>query len=202
MKEVSFFFDFSSPFAYLGATQIEAVAARHAARVRYRPFLLGGLFKEIGTPDVPLFTMPEAKRKHAAADMWRWAEYYDVPFRFPTRFPMNSVKALRVLLQLDPDRMRDVVLPIFRAYWAEDQDISDDAVLEEILSKAGLDGRAMVLGTKDEAVKTRLRSSTEEAVKAGVCGAPCFLVGDLLFWGQDRLLFVEKALDGWRPKGE
>jgi 2-hydroxychromene-2-carboxylate isomerase len=95
-----------------------------------------------------------------------------------------------------------LIHPIFRAYWAEDRDVNDDTVLAEIAAAAGLDGAALVAGTKNDSVKERLKAATDDAVRAGLCGAPSFLVGDLLFWGQDRLLFVEKALQGWRPRGE
>ena len=202
MKDLQFFFDFSSPFAYLASTQVEALAQRTGARLIYRPFLLGGLFKAIGTPDVPLFSMPEAKRRHAAADMSRWADHYGVPLRFPTRFPMNTVKPLRMVLMLDDAQKPAFVNAMFRAYWADDKDLNDDAVLAAIATELGLDGPALVEGTKDPAVKERLKAATDEAARVGLCGAPSFVVGDLLFWGQDRLLFVEKALQGWRPRGE
>jgi 2-hydroxychromene-2-carboxylate isomerase len=204
-KELSFFFDFSSPFAYLGATQVEALAARQGATLRYRPFLLGALFKSIGTPNVPLFAMPPAKQRYYQRDLARWADHWSVPFVFPTRFPMNTVKALRVLLQLDDADRRRVVLPIFRAYWVHDRDISDDATLQAILREAGLDATALLAGAHDDSVKDRLRHATEEARTLGVCGAPCFLVNsgrgdEQLFWGQDRLDLVERALAGWTPR--
>jgi 2-hydroxychromene-2-carboxylate isomerase len=200
MKELIFFFDFSSPFAYFGATQVEAVAARAGAVTRYRPFLLGGLFRDIGTPSVPLSVMPEAKRRHAFIDMARWADHYGIPFRFPSRFPMNTVKPLRIVLAQPEDARRALVVPIFQAYWADDRDISDDAVLRDIAAQAGIDADAALEKTKDEAIKAELKAATEKAKEAGVCGAPSFLVGDQLFWGQDRLMFVEKALGGWRPR--
>ncbi len=202
MSDLQFFFDFSSPFAYLASTQVEALAQRTGATLRYRPFLLGALFKAVGTPDVPLFAMPEAKRRHAGLDMYRWADHLGVPLRFPTRFPMNTVKALRMVLQLPDEQKAALIAPIYKAYWAEDRDIADDAELSAIASEAGLDGAALVAGTKEEPVKARLKAATEEAVRLGLFGAPSFLVGDLLFWGQDRLVFVEKALQGWRPRGE
>jgi 2-hydroxychromene-2-carboxylate isomerase len=198
-REVSFFFDFSSPFAYLAATQIEAVARRAGAAVRWKPFLLGALFKSIGTADVPLFTMPEPKRVLIGRDMLRWADHYAVPFRFPSRFPMNSVKALRMVLQLPDAQRPPLVHALFRAAWAEDRDLSDDAELAAIAGSAGLDGPALVAGTKSDTVKALLRSATDEAERAGLFGVPGFLVKDLLFWGQDRLPFVERALQGWRP---
>lgn len=202
MKEVSFFFDFSSPFAYLASTQIESVAARAGASVRYRPFLLGALFKALGGPDVPLFSMPPVKQRHARDDMFRWADFHGVPLKFPTRFPMNTVKALRMILQLPEPQRAPLLHAIFAAYWTNDRDINDDAELVELATSVGLDGANLVAGTKDDAVKAQLKSATDEAVKLGLFGAPTFMVGDLLFWGQDRLAFVEKALQGWRPRGE
>lgn len=202
MKELSFFFDFSSPFAYLASTQVEGLAARTGATLRFRPFLLGALFKALGGPDVPLFTMPPPKQRHARDDMFRWADFHGVPLKFPTRFPMNTVKALRMVLQTPEEQRAPLIHAIYRAYWADDRDINDDTVLTELAVGAGLDGPALVAGTRQDAVKERLRTATDEAVKLGLFGAPCFMVDDLLFWGQDRLVFVEKALQGWRPRGE
>jgi 2-hydroxychromene-2-carboxylate isomerase len=201
-KELDFFFDYSSPFAYLGATQVEALAARNGAALRYRPFLLGGLFREIGTPDVPLLAMPEPKRRHSVRDMARWADFYGVPFHFPTRFPMVTVKALRITIALPEDERRKIIGPLFQAFWVDDRDISDDAVLASVLADAGLDPEIWLTKTKDDSIKVALREATDEARRLGVCGAPTYLVDGLLFFGQDRQIFVEKALNGWRPKGE
>ncbi len=201
MKRVEFFFDFSSPFAYLASTQIEALAARKGASLVYRPFLLGALFKAIGTPNVPLSAMPEAKRRLVVADLFRWADHWGVPFRFASRFPMNTVKPLRMVLAAPEEHVAPLVAALYRAYWVEDRDISADDVLGDAATSVGLDGAALVAATTEERLKLRLKEVTEQAERVGVCGAPCFLVGGLLFWGQDRLLFVEKALDGWCPNG-
>jgi 2-hydroxychromene-2-carboxylate isomerase len=200
-REVSFFFDVSSPFAYLASTQIEAVARRAGASVKWRPFLLGALFKAIGTPEVPLFALPEAKRAYVPVDLDRWARRWGAPFRFPSRFPMNTVKALRMILQLPEAQRPALIHALFHALWVDDRDLADDAELAAIATSVGLDGRALVAGTKADAIKEQLKAATAEAERLGLCGAPSFLVGDLLFWGQDRLLFVEKALRGWRPRG-
>jgi 2-hydroxychromene-2-carboxylate isomerase len=202
MRTLHFFFDFSSPFAYLASTQVEALADRTGAELHYRPFLLGGLFKAVGTADVPLFTMPEPKRRHAGLDMYRWADHYGVPLRFPSRFPMNTVKPLRMVLALPNEQRARLIGAVYKAYWADDRDIASDAELAAIAGEVGLDGAALVAGTREEAAKARLKAATDEAVSLGLFGAPSFLVGDLLFWGQDRLAFVEKALMGWRPRGE
>lgn len=195
-KSVSFFFDFSSPFAYLASTQIEAVASRHGATVLYKPFLLGALFKMIGTPNVPLHAMPESKARLYRADIFRWADHWGVPFTFASRFPMNTVKPLRLVLAAPDDKKAGLIRAIYRAYWVDDRDISNDEVLTDILEKEAF-APEFVETTNHEQYRQALREATEEAVQLGLCGVPSFLVGDQLFWGQDRLVFVEKALDGW-----
>src|SRR5208282_4043454 len=94
------YWDFSSPFAYLGSTQAEALAARTGTTLVWRPMLLGAVFKAIGAPDAPILTWSEAKRSYFFKDLARWAEHWDVPFRFPSRFPMMTVKALRAWFAL------------------------------------------------------------------------------------------------------
>src|SRR5579884_3828848 len=133
MHTLEIYWDFSSPFAYLGTTQAEAVAARHNATLVWRPMLLGGVFKAIGQADVPLFTWSDAKKKYYFDDMHRWAAYWKVPFRFPSRFPMNSLKPMRAYLALPEERRKEYRERAFRAAWADDRDLSDDAVLRECI---------------------------------------------------------------------
>ncbi len=186
------FFDFSSPFAYLGCSQIGALSERTGCQVIWRPFLLGGLFKAIGQVDVPLTTWSEAKRQYTFKDMMRWAEHWSVPMRFPSRFPTNSLKALRLYLSL-PEASRDSFRErVFRAYWAEDRDITDDATLRELL---GGEAEQALAGAQTPAVKDALKAATEDAARRGVFGAPTFIVDDdELYWGQDRLGLVEAHL--------
>jgi 2-hydroxychromene-2-carboxylate isomerase len=194
MHTLEIYWDFSSPFAYLGSTQAEKLAQRTGATLAWRPMFLGGLFRSIGQADVPLSTWSQAKQKYYFADMHRWAEYWGVPFTFPTRFPMMTVKAMRAYLAL-PEGRRDAYREkTFRAYWAEDRDINDDGVLKELLGE-GAD--AVLAKTQDAAVKKELVDATQKAVDAGVFGAPTWIVdGKELFWGQDRIPLVERALKG------
>jgi 2-hydroxychromene-2-carboxylate isomerase len=199
---LTFFYDLSSPFAYLGATQIDRVAASRGLRARWRPMLLGALFKEIGTPDVPLATFNEPKRRYFGRDLVEWAAAWGERFSWPSRFPMRTVLALRTLLALpEPDQAR-AALRLFRAYWAEDRDLNDPAVIAAALDEERLPREALARAEAgDPALKEALRASTAEAVAAGVCGAPSVLVErpgatPQLFWGQDRLGLVAHALDG------
>jgi 2-hydroxychromene-2-carboxylate isomerase len=200
---VDFWFDYSSPFAYLAATQITALAERAgaAATLRWRPMLLGALFRDIGTVDVPLFAMPDAKRAYVSREIGRWAKWWGVDFRFPSRFPMRTVAPLRLTL-LAGAQAPALAARVFRAYWVEDRDISDDAVLRELCADAGVDP-ALVARMQEPAVKQALIDATAEARAAGVLGAPTCLVhapgGPHLFWGQDRLELVDAALRGWSP---
>ncbi len=189
---VECWYDFSSPFAYLGTTQIERVAAEHGGEVRWRPFFLGGLFTEIGTPLVPMAAFPEPKRAHAARELDRWSDWWGVELRWNSHFPLHTITALRLALVADDPRL---VHRVMRAAWVDDEDVKDPAVLARCLADVGLDP-ALLERTQEPEVKAQLKAATDEAVARGVPGAPTFIVDDELYWGQDRLQFVARALDG------
>jgi 2-hydroxychromene-2-carboxylate isomerase len=192
LHTLEIYWDFSSPFAYLGSTQAEKLAERTGATLVWRPMLLGGVFKSIGQETVPLLSFSQAKQRHTYTDLHRWAAYYGVPFTFPSRFPMATLKALRTYLALPEERRRDFRERTFRAYWAEDRDIADEGVLRDLV---GPDGGAMLARTEDPAIKKELIDATQRAVDAGVFGAPTWVVdGQEVFWGQDRIPLVERAL--------
>lgn len=198
-RQVTFFYDYSSPYAYLAATQLEALARHCGAVVEYRPILLGGLFRSIGTPQVPMHSYSEAKQRHVREDLARWARYYDEPFHFQSRFPIHTVTALRLTLLVESAEARAALtLALFRAAWADDEDINDPAVLEHVLQATDLP--TSLLGRVSEPeVKEALRRNTAEAEALGVFGVPSFLVPrpqgpPQLFFGQDRLPFVQAAL--------
>lgn len=197
-RTVRFLYDFSSPFAYLASTQIDRVAAEHDAVVEPWPMLLGALFRDIGTPDVPLFEMTPARQRWIMQDLEDHATWWGVPFRFPSRFPLRTIAPLRVAL------VEPAVRPaLFTAAWAHDRDIGDEAVLISVLDEAGFHGAALLDATRDPAVKARLIGNGAAARDAGVCGVPSFLVdGTTLVWGQDRLAVLEEVLGGWAPGNE
>ena len=194
MKELDFFYELTSPYSYLAATQMPALIARTGAKVRFRPMLLGAVFQQTGN------VMPGAnpvKARYMIKDLARWAAAYGVPLRFPSRFPLSTVKALRLCVQAEETALQqELALRLFHAAWADDADINDDAVLRPLLTEIGLPADELLEGCQAPAVKDALRATTDEAVRRGVFGAPSFFVGDELFFGNDRLPFVMDALRG------
>lgn len=190
MPTLEFFFDFTSPYSYLASTQVDAVAARAGGAVRWRPFLLGGVFKATGNR--PPIELP-AKARHMLVDLDRWARRYGVPYRFPSTFPLPSILALRCALAAEAaGRLVPFSQAVFRAAFAEERDISSPEVLAALAGQVGLDGAAVVAAAPS--FKEALIRQTSEAVERGAFGAPALFVGDQLFIGNDRLDFAEAAL--------
>jgi 2-hydroxychromene-2-carboxylate isomerase len=190
MATLEFFYDFVSPYSYLASTRVETVVARHRAEVRFRPFLLGGVFKATGNRS-PIETV--AKGRHMWVDLERWARRLEVPFRRPQAFPVSSLLALRAGYAAEERRaLVPYTHAVFRAYWGEGRDIASPEVLAAVASEAGLDGAALAAAAPLH--KADLAASTDEAVRRGAYGAPAFFVGDEMFIGNDRLDFVEDAL--------
>jgi 2-hydroxychromene-2-carboxylate isomerase len=192
------YWDFSSPFAYLGAARVTALAASLNATIVWRPVLLGGLFRAIGAPDVPLATFSEAKRSYILEDLARWAAYIGAPLRFPSTFPVHSLRALRVYLALPEARRAAYRDAVFRAAWADDRDIANPPVLAAAIGDERVAAEAFARAESDE-VKAELRQCTEHAIAEGVFGVPTFVVTSAagereLFWGQDRLELACDAL--------
>lgn len=197
MPELEFFYDFVSPYSYLASTRIEALAARTGATLRYRPFLLGGVFKASGNR-APIEV--EAKGKHMWIDLERWARHLGVPLVRPPVFPVPSILALRTALAAEPQgKLVPFTHAAFRACWGEGKDLGVPEVVEAIAASVGLDGKATVAAAADH--KVALLRQTQETVDRGAFGAPTFFVNRTeMFVGNDRLDFVEAALRrGSRP---
>ncbi len=194
-KTVELFFDIGSPYSYLAATQIEAVAAGTGARVRWRPFLLGAVFKATGN-EMP--ARVAAKARWMLDDIARWAKRYGVPFKMSTRFPLNTLRTERALAAAARIAGEEVVGPfaltLFRAYWVDDKDVSSDDEIRAAATAVRLDADAVIAATDAQETKDLLRANTDEAVRRGAFGAPTIFVGDAMFWGNDRLDLVEDEL--------
>ncbi len=197
------YFDVASPFAYLGLTQLPALARATGVTPRLVPILLGALFRSIGQVDVPWHAMPAAKQRYVGLEMSRWARWWGVPFDPPRKFPQRTVTAQRLCL-LAAERGFDpgitLAIALGRAMWSEQQDLEDEDVLGRILDSQGLP-RSWLARCHDDDVKAKLIATTREAETTDVFGVPTFVVdGRSLFWGQDRLELVAEALAGWVPR--
>jgi 2-hydroxychromene-2-carboxylate isomerase len=190
MATLEFFYDFVSPYSYLAFSRVEAEAARVGGTVRFRPFLLGGVFNATGNK-APIEVA--AKGPYLAADCSRWARRLGVPLAWPAKFPVLTVLPLRAAFAAEKvGKLVPFSAAVYRAYWAEGRDISDAAVVADAATRAGLDGAALVAEAPN--FKDALKAQTQEAVDRGSFGAPTFFVGQEMFIGNDRLDFAIEAL--------
>jgi 2-hydroxychromene-2-carboxylate isomerase len=202
---LDFWFDFASTYSYPAAMRIGALAADAGVEVRYRPFLLGPIFKAQGWPTSP-FNLYAAKGRHMWRDLERLCAELNLPFRRPDPFPQNSLLAARVALAgLDrpPGEAgwgEEFCRAVFHAEFGAGRRIDDPAVIADILAGLKLEAPAVLAAARSDAVKARLRAQTEEAQRRGLFGAPTFTTADgELFWGNDRL---EAALRWAKREGE
>lgn len=193
-RTLEFYYDYGSPYSYLADTQVEAIAKRAGAALVRKPMLLGGVFKATGNAS-PMTV--ELKSKWSAFDMPMWAKHYGVPFQRNPFFPVNTLALMRGAAAAQIDGLFERYHPaIYRAMWVDGRNLNDIAEVASVLTAAGLDARKFGSRVQDQDVKDQLKATTDEAVARGVFGAPTSFVGDMMFFGNDRLPFVEMALKG------
>ncbi|KAJ3109828.1 hypothetical protein HDU97_000058 [Phlyctochytrium planicorne] len=195
-RTIKFFWDVSSPWSYIGWTQVRRleIEAGPLLTIEHYPILVGALFKEIGTPNVPMLVMSPVKRQYLAKDMNDWTEYWTglrysdgslprkVEINFPSVFPIRSVVPSRVIL-VEP-KTADA---IFTSAWEKDVEIADPAKLQKVLDAAGFNGADLIKRSSEQHIKDKLRANNELASQLKLCGVPSYVVDDEVFWGQDRL---------------
>jgi 2-hydroxychromene-2-carboxylate isomerase len=183
-----FWFDFASTYSYVACMRIEACAKEAGVAVRYRPFLLGPIFKAQGWDTSP-FNIYEAKGQYMWRDMERLCAGLSLPLKRPDPFPQNSLLAARVAIAADGEAWREAYCrAVFQAEFGEGRRIDDPDVIGEVLQSVGAPARSMLQLAQSDPVKLRLRTETEAAGRLGIFGAPSFTTPDgELFWGNDRL---------------
>ncbi len=180
--------EFASTYSYLAVMRLEDEAARANVAIRWRPFLLGPIFKAQGWDTSP-FNLYPAKGANMWRDMARRCAARGLALTRPDPFPAHSLLAARAATAVEDnaDRAR-AIRAVFQAAFGDGRDVADPAVVTEALDSAGLDGAALVARAADADVKAALRQAGEDAMAHGVYGAPSFVTGDgELFWGDDRL---------------
>jgi 2-hydroxychromene-2-carboxylate isomerase len=195
---IEFFFDCSSPWTYLAFHNLQPLARELGVDVRWRPVLVGGIFNAVN-PSVYEFRehgVP-AKQAYLKKDLADWARSAGLTIRFPPSvFPVNSVKAMRGCLLLEPEgKLVPFADEVFRAYWSDDRDISQDDVLAELGTRVGVEPRWFLEGIARPEIKAQLKANTDEVVARGGFGSPTLFVGgDDMYFGNDRLPLVREAV--------
>jgi len=186
-QKIQFWFEFASTYSYLAAMRIERAAAQAGVAPVWKPFLLGPIFRNQGWSDSP-FNLYPAKGRYMWRDLERICEKEGLPFRRPTQFPRNGLLAARVAVAgLSEPWCPAFVREVYRANFAEDRDIADPQVLAGLLHRVSPAAGPALERASSEEVKQRLRAHGDEAAALGIFGAPSFVVGRELFWGNDRL---------------
>jgi len=200
MATLEFFFDCSSPWTYLAFHKVEELARSARAQLVWRPFLVGGVFNTVNPSVYEARKAPvavPAKARYYLKDLADWARAYGIRIGQPPVFPVNSVKAMRgAFVALEHDVLPAYARAVFEAYWGELADISQDAVLEPIVARAGLDRGEFFAKIADPVYKERLRANTDELIARGGFGSPTMFVDrDDMYFGNDRLALVRDALE-------
>jgi 2-hydroxychromene-2-carboxylate isomerase len=194
-KTVEFFFDVGSPAAYIAWKQLPQVCRETGGSIDYKPMLLGGVFHATGNHSPT--TVP-AKGRYMMDDLGRFAARYGVAFEENPYFPINTLTLMRAAAGVQmqqPEQFIPLVDALYHAIWVDRKNMNDPQVVGEVLQAAGFDPAAMLALAGDPAVKERLKAITQDAVGRGAFGAPTFFVDGQMHWGQDRIDFVQQALE-------
>ena len=194
MKVVQFYFDPISPYVWLAYHQLYRIKEKFEVQFDYIPVLFAGLLnahQNKGPAEIP------AKRVHTLTDTMRWALYYGLEYKSPPAHPFNPLKPLRVCLAVDDAAKKEkVVGDLLDATWSKGLDITQESTLLALLKVHDLDAAAILQKAESPEIKQVLRDNTERAIQRGVFGVPTFIVDQELFWGHDRLLLLDRYLEG------
>jgi 2-hydroxychromene-2-carboxylate isomerase len=202
---IEFFFDCSSPWTYLAFHNIQPLADELKEPIQWRPVLVGGIFNAVNPSVYAQRDKPvPAKAAYMLKDMQDWAREAGLKIVMPPKvFPVNSVKAMRGCLWLEPQgKLLAFASAVFEAYWSREEDISQDAVLLKICQTLGVDGAEFLAGIAQPAIKEQLKSNTEEVIRRGGFGSPTMFLGDDMYFGNDRLALLKTAILRRRNAGK
>ena len=197
MRRLELFFDCSSPWTYLAFENLQKLLTRVEVAMEYRPILVGGIFNSVNPSVYENRAKPvPVKARYYGKDLRDWARFTGIAIGQPPVFPVNSVKAMRgVFVALEHDRLVPYARSVFKAYWGDLQDISQDDVLRPIVRASGLDEREYFEKIASPAYKEKLKANTDEVIERGGFGSPTFFIDqDDMYFGNDRLQLIEWAL--------
>jgi len=198
-EPVDFYFEFSSPYGYIASRLADDLEQRIGRPLRWRPILLGPIFKLTG--QAPLTQLP-MKGPYAQKDFSRTARMHKLPYRHPDKFPIGTVGACRAFYWMhdrDPAAARKLAKALYRAYFVDNRNIGDAEAVLRIAAETGLDPTALGSAIEDPALKARVKGEVDAAIAAGVFGSPFFIADGEPFWGVDRIPMLEDWVrrGGW-----
>jgi 2-hydroxychromene-2-carboxylate isomerase len=198
MAELECFFDCSSPWTYFAFESLLRMQDDIGVTIRWRPILVGGVFNAVNPSVYEAREKPvPAKAAYSEKDQRDWARYLGLPILFrPTVFPVNSVRAMRACIVLEPeDNLVRFAREVFKAYWIDDHDISQVPVLTALCDRLGFDPATLFAAAGGAAAKDALRANTSELIDRGGFGSPTMFVGgDDMYFGNDRMPLVRDAV--------
>jgi 2-hydroxychromene-2-carboxylate isomerase len=197
MKTVDYYMAPVSPFTYLGHDRLRAICKRHGAEIRLKLMDLGKVFPVSG--GLALKDRAPQRKAYRMVELKRWRDFLGLPLTLePRYFPVPQHAAATAILAVQEAHGTDAALDVagdcLRGIWAEEKDISNEAVLADILGRRGLDAAGLLARAKSAEIAQRYDADTQEAIERGVFGSPSFIYEGELFWGQDRLDFLDRAL--------
>ncbi len=196
---VDYYFEFSSPYGYIASHLVDDLGTRIGREIRWRPFLLGPVFKATGT--APLVEIP-MKGDYSRRDFTRTASFHGVTFNMPPKFPIGTVAGVRAFYWIedrDPVKAHAFAKTLYDEYFVAGRDIGAPEVVIEIAGATGVDKAALQAALSDPAVKERAKTEVDAAMAKGVFGSPFFIVDGEPFWGCDRIPMLEEWVKrgGW-----
>jgi 2-hydroxychromene-2-carboxylate isomerase len=198
-RTVDYFFTLASPWAFLGHRPFLDLAKAHQVAINYKPVDVGEVFPQTG--GLPLPKRHPARQRYRILELQRWRELRDIPLKInPKHWPFPAAIANRTIVALarsgaDPGHYTQRA---FEGVWVKDQDLSQDATLVALLNECGHDGTAILAAAKSDPIGKIYTDTAAEAVERNVIGSPCYVLDGEVFWGQDRLMLLESALNSGR----
>jgi 2-hydroxychromene-2-carboxylate isomerase len=193
VKLIDFYWDLGSTNTYFALKLINPIAQRYGAEIQWHPFNLGYVFQ---SNDYVLMDEPKAKLRNRRDDLMRWAKRYNLPFRIPDNFPIKTSRALRGAIAMRQwGKETEYMDAIFAAYWENnDGSIGQYSTLRKVAESLDVNADEFELASESKMVRERLINSTNSALDRGVFGAPTMIIDNELYWGKDRMEFIEDQL--------
>ena len=196
-SKIEFFYDCSSPWTYLAFSEIENLVARQDLKLIWKPILVGGVFNSSNPSVYASRENPvKAKQDYSTKDLQDWSKVRGLNINWPDVFPVNSVKAMRgAFYAINKEMISEYSSKVFFSYWTEGNDISQDEVLNQIISSLDFDSQDFFSFIALDQTKELLKSNTQELIDRGGFGSPTIFINEKnMFFGNDRLQLIEEIL--------